>query len=266
MNIEKYKQDLENLIKKGGSLYIGMLVEHYPDQEEDLKKRYKKSEFDEVMKRINFRSNYQNWYSESLELIRQILPSRLEDFQSYYKSDKKRKLIAVDNYKIEDYLEGLNTTHHFTGEILVDGKAAIPKFDQQLNILKSLKQRFESSLFDIRQLVQADVFDNELEVAEELLKKGFVRAAGAVAGVVLEGHLQTVCNNHQVKVVKKDPGISDLNDLLKKDDVIETSDWRKIQHLGDLRNACDHKKEADPKKEDIEELIEGVRKFTKTLF
>jgi hypothetical protein len=42
--------------------------------------------------------------------------------------------------------------------------------------------------------------------------------------------------------------------------------WRFIQHLADLRNLCDHKKKRDPKTEDIDELIEGVEKITKTLF
>ena len=44
-------------------------------------------------------------------------------------------------------------------------------------------------MFDIRQLVQADLFDSELDAADELGKKKFTRAAGALAGVVLERHL-----------------------------------------------------------------------------
>jgi hypothetical protein len=53
---------------------------------------------------------------------------------------------------------------------------------QQLAILKAVKARFESSLFDIRQLVQSDLFDSELDAAKELAKHGFARAAGALAG------------------------------------------------------------------------------------
>jgi hypothetical protein len=89
--------------------------------------------------------------------------------------------------------------------------------------------RFESSLFDIRQLVQADVFDSEL--------------AGAIAGVVLEKHLAQVCRNHNVTVSKKHPTINDFNGLLKDNNVIETPQWRLIQHLADLRNLCDHNKD-----------------------
>jgi len=59
-------------------------------------------------------------------------------------------------------------------------------------MVKSIRKRFDSTLFDIRQLAQADMFDSELESAAELAKKRFHRAAGAVAGVVLEKHLKQV--------------------------------------------------------------------------
>jgi len=60
--------------------------------------------------------------------------------------------------------------------------------------------------------------------------------------------------------------ISQLNELLKKNNVTEMATWRFIQHLGDLRNLCDHKKSEDPTKDQIYELVEGVRKITKTVF
>ena len=77
-------------------------------------------------------------------------------------------------------------------------KNAIPKCQQQLNILKAVQARFESSLFDIKQLVQADLFDDELAAAKMLNKNKFVRAAGAIAGVVLEKHLDQVLKNHNL--------------------------------------------------------------------
>jgi hypothetical protein len=48
--------------------------------------------------------------------------------------------------------------------------------------------------------------------------------------------------------------------------VLDIRAWRLIQHLGDLRNLCDHKKLADPTQSQIQELIEGVRKMVKTIF
>lgn len=151
-------------------------------------------------------------------------------------------------------------------ETKVGPEAAISQFEQQIAIVKSVKKRFESKLFDIKQLTQADVFDSELDSARELNKKGFTRGAGAIAGVVLEKHLAQVCENHKIKITKKNPSISDFNNKLKTTEVIETKDWRKIQLLGDIRNLCDHNKEKEPKKEDAEDLIDGVEKLIKTLY
>jgi hypothetical protein len=82
--------------------------------------------------------------------------------------------------QIVDYLQGLKVTDGLEKKI-VGPDAAIPQFRQQLAIVKSLERRFESSLFDVHQMVQADLFDSDLDAAEELAKNGFTRAAGAMA-------------------------------------------------------------------------------------
>jgi len=190
----------------------------------------------------------------------------LSDFVRYYEKPKSRKEITFENYTVEDYLEGLSVTRGYEKEKVVGPDAAVPKFRQQRAIVESVKARFESSLFDIRQLAQADLFDSELDAAQELAKKKFSRAAGALAGVTLERHLAQVCENHAIKVAKKDPTISDLNDALKASDTIDTPQWRSIQHLADLRNLCDHNKKTEPTEEHVDDLLAGVRKITKTLF
>jgi hypothetical protein len=171
-----------------------------------------------------------------------------------------------ENYRIEDYLQGLNVTLGWAKEKVVGPDAAIPQFRQQLAILNSLGARFESSLFDIRQLVLADLFDSDLDAAEELAKKKFTRASGALAGVVLERHLSQVCENHAIKLAKKAPVISDLNNSLKEAEVIDVPQWRFVQHLTDIRNLCDHNKTKEPTVEQVNDLVAGVRKITKTLF
>ena len=61
----------------------------------------------------------------------------------------------------------------------------------------------------------AEIQDSELSAAVKL-KTVSSRAAGAVAGVVLERHLQRVAVNHKIPIRKKDPTIADLNDPLKQ--------------------------------------------------
>jgi hypothetical protein len=219
-NLDRYKKDLDSLIEKGQDLHISMQLACLPEETESFLKKEFGDEAKEIIKKLpSFMISYQSWYSEAKALIKQLLPDRLADFVRHYEKPKSRKNIDYENYKIEDYLQGLNVT--YGGKKVVGPEAAIPQFRQQLAILGSVKARFESSLFDIRQLVQADLFDSELDAAKELAKNKFGRAAGALAGVVLERHLGQVCNNHDIKISKKDPGIADFNNALKEESVID---------------------------------------------
>jgi len=268
-NLDRYKKDLDSLVSKGERLSLAMQKECFPKQfENDLTEALKDRAAEFVKGIPDFRDSYQSWYSEAKVLVKQILPDRLADFVSHYERPKSRKSLTYETYRIEDYLQGLSVTRPapFDNEKIVGPDAAIQQFRQQLAILKSLKSRFESSLFDIRQLVRADLFDSDLEAADELASNKFGRAAGAMAGVVLERHLAQVCENHTIKVAKKAPTIADFNNALKEAAVIDIPQWRFIQHLADIRNLCDHSKTGEPSKEQIDDLLAGVRKVIKTLF
>ena len=266
MNADRYEKDLDALVEKGRQLYNAIQHERFP---QELKREAQKKHGDEAEGLIrqlpSFKQEYQSWYSEAKALVRQLLPDRLSDFTRYYEKPKSRRGITGANYVIEDYLEGITITGPGPSEV-VGPDAAIPRFRQQLSIVSSIQERFRSSLFDIRQLAQADLFDSELDAAKELAKNKFNRAAGAVAGVVLDRHLKEVCGNHNVTIRKRNPQISDLNDALKGTEVLDTPQWRSIQHLGDLRNLCSHDKESEPTTDQINDLLAGVAKVTKTIF
>jgi len=265
-NLNKYKKDLDRLILNGGMLLNAIQYENLPEEfEKQVKKVLKGKKYNEFVEKLpSFREEYQSWYSEALALIKFLLPDRYNDFIRLYEKPKNRKKVSYVNYTIEDCLQGLVITK--LGKTVVGSDAAIPLFQQQLNIVKSAKGRFESSLFDIQQMARADLFDSEMDKANELLKNGFLRAAGVVAGVVLEKHLSQVCLNHNIKIKKKNPHISDLNDELKRKNVVDVPNWRFIQRLGDLRNLCMHNKEREPTRDEVEELLKGVEKVIKTLF
>ncbi len=262
-NLESYKKDLEKLVASGIWLHSAMQYACHP---KEFKEAYGEKAQDVIKVLPEFKQGYQAWYSESKALIKQLLPDRLADFAKHYEKPKTRKEVTYENYTIEDYMRGLRMTRGYEKEIVVGPYAAISQFEQQLAILKAVSSRFESSLFDIRQLVQADIFDSEIATAKGLLKGGFLRAGGVVAGVVLEKHLSQVVENHSLIVGKKNPTINDYNELLKNSDVIDTPNFRHIQLLGDIRNYCGHKKEREPTKSEVEDLISGVEKFIKTLF
>ena len=271
-NLDKYRADAEKLIAKWLELQNSMQCTFNREAYLiELKKIIKEEEkIKQHLKELpNFCQDYQAWYSESIAIIKQLLPDRLDDFKALYEKSKSRKTkeINVENYVIEDALHWLSVTSgDWEKKKIVWPEDAIPKFSQQVNILKSILQRWESSLFEIKSLVQADLFDSEIMAATELNKKWFTRGAWAIAGVILEKHLWQVCNNHNIIINKKNPTTADYNDLLKTSWVYEVPTWRKIQHLGDLRNLCDHNKKKEPTKEDIDDLIEWVDKIIKTVF
>ena len=262
-NLDKYKKDLEALVKLGEKMEMDLTFRYLKDKGE-LKDNHK-----EAAKKVkgSFESDYQRWYTEACAVIKQLVPDRFLEFEHLYKGEGKRKEVNSTTYNLQDWLNGIRVTENYLGEKPYDDFAIVSmRLQTQLAILKSVESRFESSLFDIKQLVQADLFDSELEAARELIKHGFLRGAGAISGVVLEKHLGQVCENHSITTRKKHPTISDFNDLLKNGGVLDTPSWRQIQRLGDIRNLCDHNKDRDPTKEEVDELIGGVEKFTKTLF
>ncbi|MBI2906539.1 MAG: hypothetical protein HYX92_02655 [Chloroflexi bacterium] len=259
-NLDRYKKDLDCLIDSGQQLRLSFQREV----------KWEEPTQDEQEPGSIFRRGYQRWYSEARALVKQILPDRLQEFDRLYDEGKNQGLREIATYSIKDWLLGIDAPigkdHASRWVKLFDDRGtALRRFQAQVQIVEATRARFESTLFDIRQMLQADVFDSEIEAARELLKNGFLRAAGAVAGVVLEKHLGQVCQSHGVTLSKRDPHIGDFNDALKKDAVIDTPTWRFIQRLADLRNLCDHSKDREPKPEEVAELIDGVDRMMKSV-
>ena len=221
--------------------------------------------------RLTTSTKYQLWYTQALAAVRQLLPDRLEEFETLYHLPGRRtqKDFSLLSYGIEDYLLGLRvqtTQRHGEPKDAFDHEVvAAEKLRRQVMILGSAITRLTDILSNLRGVLQAELFDTELDAARELLKTGHLRAAGAVAGVVLERHLSSVAALHSVAVHKKNPSASDWNDALKEGGVVDIPDWRKVQRLTDLRNVCCHDKKREPTADDVRELIDGTDKLTKTL-
>lgn len=266
-NLDRFKNDLNRQLAKGYDLQLAFIVSAHGKKSGTQKLTtagFDQGAIDKAVKdSAQFRTEYQSWYSECLALLKQILPDRLKDFRELYERPATRKQVDFLTYVISDAIIGLQTNRG--GGNIVDASAAIPKFQVQLAILTSVEARFRSSLFEIRQLVQADLFDSEIDSARHLHKNKFHRAAGAIAGVVLEKHLRQVCDDHKVKVPKKNPTIGDLNELLKAASVIDIPQWRYITMLGDVRNICDHNKQKEPTEQQVTDLIDGTDKVLKTI-
>ncbi len=241
---EEIKNELNQLLEEGNLLYKLLISKECDDS--------------------LFVPGYQRWYTKALNVVKVFLPERLEEFTQLHKI-QKRKEVDYLTYTMSDYLIGLVVK--YGGKPTFDTQqSAGRKYLQQLLIVSSIRDKIDSVLGNLRGLLRADLFDSELESARELWKNGHFRAAGSLTGVVLEKHLKVVCENHGIVARKKNPGISDYNQLLQENKVVEIPDWRFIQRLGDLRNLCSHAKDREPKPEEVQELIDGTDKILKALY
>lgn len=211
-------------------------------------------------------SAYQSWYTKSLPIVKQLLPDRFQEFQEQYKLEKRDdKNIGFLTYTIYDYLIGLRI--RLRGEDVINPYTSfVTRFQHQLTILWSANDRIDSILTDIEGVLQSELFTHELEAAEDLLKKGHLRAAGALTGVSLEIHLDRICVNHAMKISKKSPTISDYNEALKSAGIFDIPTWRHVLLLGDIRNLCVHSKEREPTTNEVTDLLNGTKKIIATTF
>jgi hypothetical protein len=167
-NLDRYKKDLAALIAKGDQLHMALQVTCNGDTFVPLlSKNLGREKTDALIKSLPvFVADFQPWYTEVKVLVRQLLPDRLHDLVRLYEKPRVRKAITFENYTLEDCLQGLTITRGPHNEKIVGPEAAIPALFQQIGILKSVQARFESSLFEIRQLVQGDLFNSELDAAK----------------------------------------------------------------------------------------------------
>ncbi len=142
-----------------------------------------------------FCAQYQAWYTSARKLVEALAPDRLDEFVAYYRSPAERTKFNLLNFTIQDFVIGVVPRR---AEFDARGHAEI-LLHNQTEILSSLRSRVDSVLADVRGHLFAELQDSELQAAGALLAVN-ARAAGALAGVVMERHLQRVAANHNVQI------------------------------------------------------------------
>jgi hypothetical protein len=262
--LEKHRSDLTRLVRRGEEMLIDLSLRNAPI---DVNHRV----IDKTIRGC-FERQYQHWYTEAQTAVAQLIPARSAEFEQLYLGEGKRisskkaaksTKTADADCTIQDWLTG-RIPQPSDGRI--DPLLPVTmRLKTQLEILQSAEARFESVLFDMRQLLRADLFDSELDACRELASHGFLRAAGALAGVILEKHLRQTAQRRNLVIKKTEPTITDFNDRLKKAGALDTPTWRKVQRLGDIRNLCGHDKNREPTREEVEEIMDGTENIVRTL-
>lgn len=120
------------------------------------------------------------------------------------------------------------------------------------------KEDFEGGyLNSVRNLVQAEVFDNELDQAKELLSSGYASAAAVIAGVVLETTIRNLCSDHNIPLGKLDK----MNADLTKQGIYNSLIQKRITALAGIRNSAAHGKTEEFNKDDVNSMINEIERF-----
>jgi hypothetical protein len=139
-------------------------------------------------------------------------------------------------------------------------------FINSLGILEAAKDDYENSyLFDTRAIIEAEVFDEFLEQAEELFKKNYYQAAAVIAGCVLEDGLRKL-GQRKIPNFPTDKTIDPMNVELAKAGIYNALWQKKIITLADLRNKAAHGKWTEFTKKDVEDMIRDMRRFMEDYF
>lgn len=125
-------------------------------------------------------------------------------------------------------------------------------------VFRAAREDFEGGyLIPLRNLVQAEIADSELDQARELHKSGYVSAAAVVAGVVLETTLRALCDSHGIPHGKLDKMNADLAKAGQYNALMQ----KRITALDAIRNSAAHGKPEEFSSADVAAMIEDVERF-----
>jgi hypothetical protein len=218
---------------------------------------------DDIVDLIEYRTAYQRWDTQSLKIIQNLAPDKFDRFVEFFESNPNRKLL---DDSIQEYVRTMTVGNGGYPEELPFNpeELARMRFLNHLRALDEVSYLVESVLTDIENHVFTELQEKELEAAKTL-KPISLRAAGTLAGVVLERHLRKLAMKHSVTIPRPEITIRDLNDPLKLGKVYNFETWRKIQQLGDLYHLCSHQRNRDPKPDEVDGLIDGVRSILQSV-
>lgn len=195
-------------------------------------------------------NGYMNFSQESKDLYIQWVVS----------SKSLLKLISDDKKAIhyELFLSAENKVHHMETQPLI--------LKRLISILRATLDDINSGcLTSFKQLIQADVFDSELDQAKHFLETGYPVAAAVTAGVVLESSIKELCKNNGIDIYPPDSTkpkkLDVLNAALKNADIYNILQQKKITALADIRNNAAHGNIDQFTSEDVKDMIRDIERF-----
>jgi hypothetical protein len=203
-----------------------------------------------------------NRFDELFEEIHSLESTIAPTDGDYYKMDEASLLVW--EVKVKSLLIsscGKESIHY--SEFLEAKKTH--NYESSSDVFKRLQCVFIAAMDDykggfltsIKNLIQADVFDSELEQANELLNSGYKLASAVIAGVVLETALRDLCDRESIPTGKLDK----MNGDLAKKGIYNKLQQKRITALADIRNSAAHGKPNEFCEDDVKKMIKDIEQF-----
>lgn len=129
---------------------------------------------------------------------------------------------------------------------------------RMLAVFTAAKDDYAGGYLDsIKSLVQAELFSNELEQAEQLHKGGFIRASAIVIGIVLENTLRELCQRNSVAAGK----LSKMNEDLAKAGIYTAIRKKQLESFIAMRNNAAHDETLIFLARDVGTMLQGTQAF-----
>jgi hypothetical protein len=271
-------KQLEILYEQGAALSLEFGTEQSELEKLEDKEEREREQRGHWRETIGFEDRYQRWYSIALPLMKKLAPDRYAEFQAYYRPDSKREGFEGYSYVIQDYFchRPIDADYH-----AMPWAATLRCFLSQLTILKSVADRLEWQA-----LVTEDQSERVLQLEELEAARGLIevseRAAGALAGTVLDAWLRKLAAKRQVPLRKQRPPVRELADALKAAKVFDVAVWSQATWLAEIRDRvtakegenadfagakiCPKTEGEEPTKLQVRDLIDGTHWLITNVF
>lgn len=207
-----------------------------------------------------FEVAYQRWYSRALPLMKALALDRYAEFQRYYIMDPRYAWYDGGAFNIQDYFRKRDPD-----DDAEDRQKVVRSFTSQLALLKSVSDRLTWSQMETADQAARGLQLAALESARDLIRIS-ERAAGALAGTVLQTFLAALASKHQLKFRKNSPTSRDYAEALKTANALDVPVWSQCTWLTEIHERCLRPEGEAPTKLQVRDLIDGTHWLITNVF
>ncbi len=172
-----------------------------------------------------------------------------------------RRLYGEKSQHFESYSSALSTVNFYNLHSAWNGH-----FSQMVGVAEAIRHDLKNGLLvHFKNLVQADVFADFLEMGEYLLQGGYKDAAAVIIGSVLEDGLRKLAEANGISLTQpsgKSMTIEPLNVELAKQEIYSKLVQKQITSWAHIRNKAAHGEFGEYNKEQVQMMLLFVQGFS----